>query len=104
MMGTGFLGYLNIAQNNYNNHKTTTIFNNKKYYSTLRNPDIIKNFLISKNLHPVFIYDNLDKDSVRKDITKETKGLSGIYMILNKETLNYYIGSASTGRINSRFT
>ncbi|KAM4054273.1 GIY-YIG endonuclease (mitochondrion) [Hirsutella rhossiliensis] len=25
-------------------------------------------------------------------------------MILNKETLSYYIGSASTGRINSRFT
>jgi group I intron endonuclease len=103
MMGIGFLGYLNIAQNDYNK-KTTKIFNNKRHYSTLRNPDRIKNFLTSKNLNPVFVYDNLDKDSVRKDIVKETKGLSGIYMILNKETLSYYIGSASTGRINSRFT
>lgn len=25
-------------------------------------------------------------------------------MVLNKETLCYYIGSASTGKINSRFT
>jgi len=105
MMGIGFLGYLNIAQNDYNNnYKTTITFNNKRYYSTSRNPDVINNFLKSKNLNPVFIYDNLHEDSVRKNIAKETKDLSGIYMILNKDTLSYYIGSASTGRINSRFT
>ena len=106
MIGIGFLGYLNIAQNDYNNNYKTTIttFNNKRYYSTSRNLDWIKNFLKSKNLNPVFIYNNLDEDSVRKTVAKETKDLSGIYMILNKETLSYYIGSASTGRINSRFT
>lgn len=106
MMGIGFLGYLNIAQNDYNNNYKTTIttFNNKRYYSTSGNTDVINNFLKSKNLNPVFIYDNLDEDSVRKTLAKETKDLSGIYMILNKETLSYYIGSASTGRINSRFT
>ncbi|YP_009252433.1 GIY-YIG endonuclease, partial (mitochondrion) [Hirsutella rhossiliensis] len=99
--------YFKIAQNDYNiyNSKTIQTFNNKRYYSTSYNPnEKIKNFLISKNLQPVFIYDNLYEDSVRKNIAKETKGLSGIYMILNKETLSYYIGSASTGRINSRFT
>nr|ABU50155.1 GIY-YIG endonuclease [Beauveria bassiana] len=89
--------------------------NNRRYYSTsaiysLRTDkknkasDRIKNFLHYKNLKPVFIYDNINEDSVRKNIAKETKGLSGIYMILNKETLSYYIGSASTDRINSRFT
>lgn len=105
MMGTAFLGYLNIAQNDYNNNTiTTTIFNNKRYYSTSRNIDVINNFLLAKNLNPVFIYDNLNEDSVRRNISKETKGLSGIYIILNKETLSYYIGSASTDRINSRFT
>lgn len=106
MMGIGFLGYFNIAQNDYNisksNNKKTIKFNNKRYYSTSSNR--INDFLHSKNLNPVFIYDNLNEDSVRKNIAKETKGLSGIYMILNKETLSYYIGSASTGRINSRFT
>lgn len=113
MMGIGFLGYFKIAQNDYNIHSKTiralALFNNKRYYSTslraTHNPkNKIKDFLGSKNLNPVFIYDNLDLDSVRRNIAKETKGLSGIYMILNKETLSYYIGSASTGRFNSRFT
>lgn len=105
MMGTAFLGYFIIAQNDYNNKITTTkTFNNKRYYSTSRNIDKINNFLLAKNLNPVFIYDNLNEDSVRRNIAKETKGLSGIYMILNKETLSYYIGSASTDRINSRFS
>ncbi|KGQ02215.1 putative intron-encoded endonuclease bI1 (mitochondrion) [Beauveria bassiana D1-5] len=119
MMGIGFLGYFNIAQNDYNIYNKTTaklkMHNNRRYYSTsaiysLRTDkknkasDRIKNFLHYKNLKPVFIYDNINEDSVRKNIAKETKGLSGIYMILNKETLSYYIGSASTDRINSRFT
>ena len=103
MMGIGFLGYFNIAQNDYNTKAITTL-NNKRYFSTSRNSDTINNFLKSKNLNPVFIYDKIDEDSTRKTIAKETKELSGIYMVLNKETLNYYIGSASTGRLNSRFT
>lgn len=103
MMGTGFLGYLNIAQNDYNT-KTITTLNNKRYFSTSGNTDRVNDFLKSKNLQAVFIYDNIHEDSVRKSIAKETKGLSGIYMVLNKETLSYYIGSASTGKINSRFT
>lgn len=107
MMGIGFLGYFDIAQNDYNiyNNNKTLKLNNRRYYSTsTQASDHIKNFLHSKNLNPVFIYDNVNEDSVRKNIAKETKGLSGIYMILNKETLSYYIGSASTDRINSRFT
>jgi group I intron endonuclease len=111
MIVTGFLGYFIIAQNDYNNKITTTTrFNHKRYYSTFRNNGAelelapINNFLLAKNLNPVFIYDNLNEDSVRRNIAKETKGLSGIYMILNKETLSYYIGSASTDRINSRFS
>lgn len=103
MMGTGFLGYLNIAQNDYNT-KTITTLNNKRYFSTSVNTNRVNDFLKSKNLKSVFIYDNIHEDSVRKRIAKETKGLSGIYMVLNKETLSYYIGSASTGKINSRFT
>ena len=113
MIVTGFLGYHTIAQNDYNNKITTTrqapLFKNKRYYSTSKNNEEgasspINNFLLAKNLNPVFIYDNLNEDSVRRNIAKETKGLSGIYMILNKETLSYYIGSASTDRINSRFS
>ena len=107
MMGIGFLGYFNIAQNDYNIYnKQVTKLNNKRCYSTLNNNNshLVECFLNSKNIKPVFIYDKLDCETIRKNIAKETKGLSGIYMILNKETLHYYIGSASTGKINSRFT
>jgi len=40
----------------------------------------------------------------RKTIMSETKGLSGIYLVLNKITLDYYVGSASTDRLYARFS
>ncbi len=140
MIGTGFLGFLNIAQNelyknnnnNNNKHNNGTLENfqacaeEKEYlksfyskpfqfvtrrYSTYsrrllstQDRDDVSIFLKEKNLNPVFVYENLDKDSVKKEIVKETNGLSGIYLILNKKTMSYYIGSASTGRFNARFT
>jgi group I intron endonuclease len=36
-------------------------------------------------------------------ILKETKNLAGIYLILNKETYAFYVGSASNGKFYSRF-
>ena len=36
-------------------------------------------------------------------IRKDTDNLSGVYLILNKETLDYYVGSASTNKFYSRF-
>jgi group I intron endonuclease len=116
MMGIGFLGYVNLAQNDnykkisYNkftllNHSIkmslpmSSNFSNTRFYSSSR----IDMFLKTKNLNPVFIYDNIQDDSVKTQIITETKGLSGIYLILNKETLAFYIGSASTNKFNSRF-
>jgi group I intron endonuclease len=61
-------------------------------------------FLLDKNLNPVFIFDNLSHSTVKTRVLNETKGLSGIYLILNKFTMDYYIGSASTGKFNARFT
>jgi group I intron endonuclease len=159
MIGTGFLGFWNIAQNEYNKIINTTINNTtttnntinntttdnmtitslqskclsflfliknyytnsptsflpvkrrrfstmfKRSYSTSLKPSArVSSFLKSKNLNPVFIYENLDQDDIKKKIAAETKGLSGIYMILNITTLNFYIGSASTNRFNSRFS
>ena len=57
-------------------------------------------FLKYKNLNPIYIYESLHLDFIKKKILSETKGLSGIYLILNKVTLDYYIGSASTNKIN----
>lgn len=64
---------------------------------------IIQNFLIEKNLNAVFIYDDLSNKEIKNKVLNETRELSGIYLILNKITLDYYIGSASTGRFHSRF-
>ena len=61
-------------------------------------------FITEKNLNPVFLYDNLADPTIKARVLDETRHLSGIYLILNKVTLDYYIGSASTGKIYARFS
>jgi len=61
-------------------------------------------FITEKNLNPVFIYENLSDSTVKSRVLNDTRNLSGIYLILNKVTLDYYIGSASTGRFHARFS
>jgi len=55
-------------------------------------------------LNPVYIFENLDSENIRKQILDKTKCLSGIYMIVNKITKDYYIGSAATNRFYARFS
>lgn len=52
----------------------------------------------------MFLYENLHLDETRKTILKDIKNISGIYLIFNKVTGDYYIGSASTGRFYARFS
>lgn len=61
-------------------------------------------FITEKKLNPVFVYENISDSTVKSRVLNETRGLSGIYLILNKITLDYYIGSASTGRLHARFS
>jgi len=92
------------------NNNNNIIFDKiqKRNYSTKNNynrdNNILSNFITEKALNPVFLYEDLHLEEKRKIILKETKMLSGIYLILNKVTLDYYIGSASTGRIYARFS
>lgn len=65
--------------------------------------DRLKEIIKELELIPVYIFENLNSENTRKQILNETKGLSGIYMIINKITKDYYIGSASTNRFYSRF-
>jgi len=60
-------------------------------------------FITEKNLNPAYIYENLSDSIVKTRVLNETRNLSGIYLILNKVTLDYYIGSASTGKLHARF-
>lgn len=55
-------------------------------------------------INPVYTFENLSLESTRKKILDKTKGLSGIYMIVNKLTKDYYIGSAATNKFNARFS
>jgi group I intron endonuclease len=74
--------------------------------STIYNEDknIVTEFLKEKNLEAIYIYDNLQENTTRNKILQKTKDISGVYLILNKITKDYYVGSASTGRFYARFS
>lgn len=104
------------------------IINNKRLisYNLINNKKLINSKIISRGystssfseniserlktsinelgLNPVYVYENLNLEDTRKQVLKDTKGLSGIYMIFNQITKDYYIGSASTDRFYSRFS
>ncbi len=126
MVATAFLGYKqspklsNSKKSNKNillkkdqNANKIIFFNNQKRFSSSINnasnkkkekQDRLNNFIKQESLSPVFCFENLHLNKKRKEILSKTKGLSGIYLILNKVTLDYYIGSASTNRLYARFS
>lgn len=133
MMATAFLGLSNSPKwfefnhnNNNNNNNNVNKFNfyytrpaiftgvNKsntiarRHFSLTSPPRLIseelRKFISEKNLYPVFIYEDLLDKTVKSRVLNDTRGLSGIYLILNKVTFDYYIGSASTGRFHARFS
>jgi len=129
MMAIAFLGYINSPKwfklEHKNNKQNKLVINpvkfrnrnnlkinltSKRYNSTLslnsseNSSTELSNFLKDKNLNPIYIYEYLNLEPIKKQILSETRGLSGIYLILNKRTLDYYIGSASTNKIYARFS
>jgi group I intron endonuclease len=95
MMATAFLGY---------EHSPTWFNKENLILSSMVPSEIVAKFIKDKNLKPVYTFENLDSHETRDKVSKEIKHISGIYLILNKVTLDYYIGSASTNKMNSRFT
>ena len=74
------------------------------YSSTLCNNNLLDTFLKKNKLKSVYFYENLHLDNMRKTILEDTKNLSGVYLIFNKITGDYYIGSAATNRFYARFS
>lgn len=124
MMATGFLGYghspkwFQFNQNNninkFNSYyirpgiSTSVNTLGRRHFSgtfmrRLISEELTK-FIAEKNLNPVFIYEDLSDKTVKSRVLNDTRGLSGIYLILNKVTFYYYVGSASTGRFHARFS
>ena len=63
----------------------------------------VKEFLGKNNIEPIYVYENLGDKSIQSKVLNDTRNLAGVYLILNKFNLSCYVGSASTGRFNSRF-
>lgn len=119
MMATAFLGYQHSPKwfdisnkGNITNYKVKRFFNKsmvKRGYHTKNSSnkavmserlEVIMNEL---GLNPIYMYENLNLEDTKKQILDNTRGLSGIYMIMNKTTKDYYIGSASTNRFYARY-
>lgn len=84
----------NIYQKRYLHNKT---FNIKS--EDITDPKIILNEI---NLKVEKVWDNLHKNNICLEISKEVKNKSGIYLIGNKITRNIYIGSGSTNKLYTR--
>ncbi len=79
---------------------STSYFTNNDIEISVR----LKEIITELGLNPIYIFENLNLENTRKQVLKDTKGLSGIYMIVNKTTKDYYIGSAATNRFYPRFS
>lgn len=64
----------------------------------------LNNSLQELNINPVYIFENLKLESTKQSIQKSTSDLNGIYMIFNKMTKDYYIGSASNNKFYAKFS
>ena len=127
MMATAFLGLWNSPKwFEFNDNKNVNKFNssytragifksvNKANTIAIRHFSVtsaqrliseeLSKFICQKNLNPVLIYEDLSHKTVKSRVLNDTRGISGIYLILNKVTLDYYIGSASTGKFYARFS
>lgn len=61
------------------------------------------NFLEKKNIKPIFFFADLINPDTKKIAYKSLKPFSGIYIVVNLVTGEYYIGSAIIGNIYMRF-
>lgn len=118
-MATAFLGYIYSPKWLYNIiHYFSNVIHSTMDYSSfdfnvlnkictanlsLPMKDFLS-YLTKMRIVPYSYYENIDSHSVQNQIKTDTKETSGIYLILNKKNLEFYIGSASTNRFYLRFS
>lgn len=113
MMATAFLGseLSPTWPTNLDYHSITTssfshVILYKKSFTrsyTSSNKSFLEKFLEQYKINPVYLFENLSVDETRKNIQKTLEDLSGVYLIFNKTTGDYYVGSASTNRFYARY-
>jgi group I intron endonuclease len=112
MMATAFLGLSNspkwYKQNNntYKNNKNKNNFNKRNYTTETNTGEyskVLTEFLAIKRLKPEICFEDLQLQEIKDKIIKYSKNKAGIYLILNKVTKDFYIGSATTDKLYSKF-
>lgn len=97
-----------IKQLKYNNINKRFFIKTRKYSTNCTGnnniSDRLNEIIKELNLNPVYVFEDLNRENIRNQVLNNTRGLSGIYMIVNKITKDYYIGSAATNRFYPRFS
>jgi hypothetical protein len=83
--------------------RSLNVANNQSNDNSIKYSKNVSEFLKKNNLEPLYVYENLSDKSIQDKVLNDTRNLAGIYLILNKYNLSCYVGSASTGKFNSRF-
>lgn len=86
-----------------NNRRILFYGSDKRHLTSIPVKNLLSKFLAENKLNPVYIYSNIDTHQTKQVILENLKGLSGVYLVFNNITEDYYIGSASTGRFYARF-
>nr|YP_010845487.1 hypothetical protein QQP14_mgp06 [Aspergillus affinis]UPW99839.1 hypothetical protein [Aspergillus affinis] len=92
--------------NTYKNNKNKNNFNKRNYTTETNTGEyskVLTEFLTNKMLKPEICFEDLQLQEIKDKINEYSKNKAGIYLIVNKITLDYYIGSAATGKLYSRF-
>jgi group I intron endonuclease len=76
---------------------------NRNNFTFSESNNLLLKFLAENKLNPIYLYENLHLSDTKETISKDLKALSGVYLIFNKVTGDYYVGSASTGRFYVRY-
>src|SRR5947207_1457607 len=97
--------FINVHVSFNSNITDNSIYLYDKKMKKMKNKkELLIKFLKENKLKPVYIYEDLHLEDTKNIIRKETSDLGGIYLIFNKITGDYYVGSASTNRFHSRLS
>ena len=63
----------------------------------------LQTILDKHNIKPVFVFEDLVNTLTKPLVSRSLKSFAGIYMVVNLSNRKFYIGSAVTGNLYSRF-
>lgn len=104
IMDINHIDYLSIWSVSEKNTRSVFFLACDACYAALPGPIILNTKNHNKiNITPVKSYYNLHLISTQLNIQKENKQKAGVYIVMNNINGNFYVGSASSNRINTRF-